>query len=375
MTDIDITTLDPLTLMRSIIQRIATGPELSKDISQQEACFGMRYILENRIDPVQAAIFLIALRMKRETWDENKGVLDALLEKTQTVTAPVDEVLDIVDPYNGYNRTLPPAPFLPALLAEFGVATVTQGIETLAPKFGVTHKQILRAAGVPVDLNSKAAAARLAQPSLGWTYIDQSQFCPELHALINLRTLIVKRPVLTTVEVLTGPIRGRNKTHFVTGYVHKPYPPVYAMLARHSGFDSALLVRGIEGGIIPSLRQTGKAVFYHDKLTDTIQEQAFNPKDCGIEQDNRAVPLPTGITQIGTQTDEATTQQNTQAFAKAAATAGMDALAGTPGPTFDALAYGAGLCLWYLKKFSSIQEATDAARQTLTQGNAVSRVK
>ncbi|MGH8621099.1 MAG: hypothetical protein ACRET3_03080, partial [Burkholderiales bacterium] len=54
-------------LMRSIIQRIATGPELSKDITREEARAGMQLVLEGRVDPVQAGIFLIALRMKRET--------------------------------------------------------------------------------------------------------------------------------------------------------------------------------------------------------------------------------------------------------------------------------------------------------------------
>ncbi len=96
--------------MHSIIQRIATGPELSKDISREEARLGMRAILENAVDPVQAGIYLIALRMKRETLDEFKGVLDAILEATQRVTAEVDELVDIADPYDGYNRCLPAAP-------------------------------------------------------------------------------------------------------------------------------------------------------------------------------------------------------------------------------------------------------------------------
>jgi len=53
--------------MRSIIQRIATGPELSKDISEEEARLGTAAIFEDKVDPVRAAIFFIALRMKRET--------------------------------------------------------------------------------------------------------------------------------------------------------------------------------------------------------------------------------------------------------------------------------------------------------------------
>ena len=105
---------------------------------------------------MQAGVFLIALRMKRETDDENLGMLEAIRDATRRATAPVDEVLDIGDPYDGYNRTLPAAPFLPAVLAACGVATVSHGVESMGPKYGVTHRQVLRAAGLPVDLAPEA---------------------------------------------------------------------------------------------------------------------------------------------------------------------------------------------------------------------------
>jgi len=78
----------------------------------------MRLVLEGLADPVQAAVFLIGLRMKRETDDENKGILQGIRDKTKTVVADVDELVDIADPYNGYGRSLPSSPFLPVLLAE-----------------------------------------------------------------------------------------------------------------------------------------------------------------------------------------------------------------------------------------------------------------
>jgi anthranilate phosphoribosyltransferase len=83
--------------------------------------------------------------------------------------------------------------------------------------------------------------------------------------MIDLRVRMIKRQALTTIETESMPIVGRKRTHFVTGYVHKPYPPIYAQLARHAGFDSALIIRGVEGGVIPSLRQPGKATFYQDR--------------------------------------------------------------------------------------------------------------
>jgi anthranilate phosphoribosyltransferase len=360
-------------LMRSIIKRIATGPELSKDISRDEARAGMSLVLEGKVDPVQAGVFLIALRMKRETDDENRGLLDAIREVTRTATASVDEVVDIADPYDGYNRTLPAAPFLPAVLAACGVPAVSHGVGRMGPKYGVTHRQVLRAAGVAVDLSVADAAARLGNSALGWAYVDQEEFCPKLHMLTELRTLIVKRPAVTTVEVLVGPIRGRCKTHLITGFVHKSYPRIYALLARTAGFDSALIVRGIEGGVVPSLRQTGKLFYYHDQSDD--QSRDIIPADFGIEQSVRAAPVPEGRIASGEDVDDVAAVFDATAAAQAAAEAGMETLAGKVGPTRDALVCAGAVCLWHLKRYDTLKEAADAVRAMLDDGSALSRFK
>lgn len=364
---------DPTAFMGAILKRIATGPELSKDISREEACAGMRLVLDKRVDPVQAGVFLIALRMKRETDDENRGVLEAIREATRYATAPVDDVVDIADPYDGYNRTLPAAPFLPPVLAACGVATISHGVERMGPKYGVTHRQVLGAAGVPVDLAPEEAAARLADPRVGWAYIDQKASCPKLHDLAALRTLIVKRPAITTAEVLAGPVRGRKRTHLVTGYVHKPYPRIYALLARHAGFDSALIVRGVEGGVIPSLIHTGKVFQYHDGGEETSTE--FKPADLGIAQSVRAPRIPGAAEANGKEEGEAAAPLDAAAVARAAAEAGLAALAGQPGATRDSLVYGAALCLWHLGRHARLQDAAEAVRGALDDGKALERLQ
>ena len=65
---------NPGKTMTAIIKRVATGPELSKSISSEEARAGMLLVLDGLAEPVHAAVFLICLRVKRETEDENKGV-------------------------------------------------------------------------------------------------------------------------------------------------------------------------------------------------------------------------------------------------------------------------------------------------------------
>ena len=192
----------------------------------------------------------------------------------------------------------------------------------------------------------------------GWSYVDQSQFCPALYQLLEFRTRIVKRPVLTTVEVLLAPVRGREATHLVTGYVHKPYPPVYAHLARAAGFDSALIVRGVEGGIFPSLKQAGKAFGLHGKDEET--EWDFHADDLGFAHDSRAVPLPDS-------------DMPAEQIAQAAAETGLAALSGQAGPAKDSLQYAAGMILAHLDGSRDIRRHYPTACEAIDSGRARAR--
>ena len=97
--------------MTAIIKRVATGHELSKSVSSEEARAGMLLVLDGLADQVQAAVLLIGLRVRRETEDENKVVLQAILDRTKIIEAEADELEDVADPHNGYGRSLPSSPF------------------------------------------------------------------------------------------------------------------------------------------------------------------------------------------------------------------------------------------------------------------------
>ena len=344
----------PEAFLRGVLARVATGPEYSKDLSRDEAREALGLILDDRADPVQAGIYLIALRMKRETLDENAGSLDALLERAEPATAETDAVVDIAEPYDGYARNLPVGAFLPAVLAACGRPAAVHGAAEVGPKFGLTAHRVLAACGAAVDRAPAEVAARVADPDCGWGYVDQARACPALHALRELRARIVKRPVLTTVEVLLGPVRGRRETHLVTGYVHKPYPPVYAHLARAAGFASALIVRGVEGGVFPSLRQPGRAWGQHGEEPETAWD--FHPDALGYAHRTRGAPWP---------------EEDGADPAAAAAEAGVAALRDrAPGPARDCLLYAASLVLAHLDRGRDLARHHPAAREAIDSGRA-----
>ncbi len=138
---------NPQARMRKYLQLVATGPELSKSLNEIQAEDGMSMILNNEIDAVRAGIFLIVLRMKRESEAENIGILNALIRKIHTQQAQAPDILSVADPFNGYLRGLPATPFLPAVFAACGLPAYTHGLESVGPKYGITSRLIFEAAG------------------------------------------------------------------------------------------------------------------------------------------------------------------------------------------------------------------------------------
>ena len=368
----DIKNLSSEELMKSVIQRVATGPELSKNISREEAKASMDSILNREVSDIRSAIFLIALRMKRETEDENLGVQDAMNENTSQITCALDNVINVADPYDGYTRNIPSSLYILPLLAELGFPTFSQGVESVGPKYGCTHHKILKLAGLDVLLSDKEVCDKLENKKIGWGYIDQSIFAPKLYGLKDLRSEIIKRPVITTIEVLANPIKAKN-THFVTGYVHKPYPPIYLMLARNAGFDSSIVIRGTEGGIVPSLRQKANAHFYSNKDKNDELIEIEPGKDLDINQNVRAVKIPDEF-EKKTKLDKIEIKVDAKEIAKESLKLGTDALSGTAGPMRDCIALSTSIILQHVSQ----QSITDCFREindVLDSGAALERFK
>lgn len=363
-------TISPQQRMRSYIQLVATGPELSKSLTAAQCEDGLTSILNGEIDPVQSGIFLIALRMKRETDDENSGALQALMKQTKHCVVEKPEILAIADPFNGYNRGLPATAFLPPVLAALGIPTYCHGLKEAGPKYGLTLNLILEACGKAVDLHIDQAAVRLADDDIGWAYIDQSVYAPSLHDLVPLRDQMVKRCCLSTLEVVLKPLSGQQKTHLMTGFVHKAYPPVYAALAREVGYSSAMIIRGVEGGSIPSLSQVAR--YFSSGPNAELQLHKLSPEDFGIEQSERSIALDKKYQSIAEQSTLGNSNQ-WQPVLDELAQLGLDALSAKPGAMYDSLVYGGGIALAQLRGIESFADAADQVRNVLDNGTALSR--
>lgn len=342
-------------LVHSVIQRIAVGPNRGRDISMSEAEQLMQAILAQQVDPVQTAVILIALRMKRESLDEFCGLFSAMRDEFETVVAPVDELVCLADPFDGYQRSLPMTPFLPAVLSACELPACLTGVESVGPKFGVTAQQVLALAGIPTDLSATQAAKCVAED--GWAYVDQQSYAPRLFSLRELRGRIVKRTAVTTLERLLNPLRGRKKTHMVLGFVHREYPEIYAVVAEHAGFSTALLAKGVEGGLAPAINKPLRQHFVD-----------FDQDDPKLVLTKTALPPP-----ILNESAACMTVRGEVATAHETLEIGMKVLNGEHNSARSSLVLAAASIVKVHQSMHSFEQAVEKVQHCLDNGSALAR--
>jgi hypothetical protein len=122
--------------------------------------------------------------------------------------------------------------------------------------------------------------------------------------------------------------------------------------------------------VIPSLRQDARMFVYQNKGAEVQWD--FKPAQAGITQEVRAPLLP-GYSE-GAELEEDKLAFDAASMSQAAAAAGLAALNGQKGTTYDALVMGAGLALWGVGKVDSLAAGADQVRKVLDSGTAKARL-
>jgi len=334
----------PVTPVQKLCRRLVSGENMSRIEAKESALM----ILNPDVPEHEKAVILEALRLKRETRDENLGFFDGLWASSRHVQANVPVVIDLSLSYDGFSRTPLLVPFCAPLLASLGYPTLLHGTENLGPKYGQTPAAILRAARKPSQAISEVVTA-LETPGLGWGYLDQSEICPALYDAKAMRNNMVKRPLLATLEKLLQPIKSIQKNYLVTGYTHPPYRPLLATLCDHViPVSGALILRGVEGSIQPPLdRRFPVSMWTPSSCEDTF----FRAADLGLIES--ALP------------------ENLSLDALSTVNYGVDALCGKPGFAYDTLTLMAVSILTGLNLMTK-ELALQAVETSLREGHALS---
>ena len=348
--------MNQASLIREVIQDIAVGPDRGRDISADKAEQLMTAILNNEVDEVQVAVILIALRMKRESMDEFIGLFRSLQGSIQQIASPLEHLICLADPFDGYVRHLTMTPFIPAVLASLDCPTLMHGVESVGPKHGITASKVYQLAGINTTKPIQQVADDLIEH--GWGYLDQSVYAPSLFRLQDLRDRIVKRSALTTLERLLMPIRAKQ-THLVLGYVHKAYPEIYGTIAERAGYDTSLLIKGVEGGLAPALNKPLRRYL----LTKGLKQGQFSEEIKEV--------ISTQQHFDSTAAAHLNENENIDSAVSECLQLGLDVLSGKKGVARDSLCFAAAQFLYAHQTNNSLTAAVEKVENSLDNGSAL----
>jgi anthranilate phosphoribosyltransferase len=256
----------PETRMQKYLQKIAAGPRLSKDLTEAEAEDALNLILDDEVSKVRAGVFLIAARMKLETLPENIGYWRALQNHVVPVTVDLDQLLQIADPFDGFQRIPYFGFYAIPVIAQLGLPVYGHSALPLPPKFGITFEDILQKHYKVAE--GKQRLALLEKYQFG--YLSTADTLPQLEALRSLRTEIIKRPMLATLEKILFPIKAR-KNILATTYFHRGYETALTEIGKLSQFDKVIVGNGMEGTTLFGIHKEAK-VFIQESSHETEQK-------------------------------------------------------------------------------------------------------
>jgi anthranilate phosphoribosyltransferase len=237
------------------IHAVGTGVKGNRDLTLAESKEAMKAILKQEVHNEQIAAFLLGWRLKPETTEEFRGVVEACDEFIKKSFVP--NSLELGYPFDGKVNNPFIFPLIAKVLENSELNLVVVGDVLTPAKAGITLKEVATNIDLPANVH----------------YFDRADFFKEMHELTPLRMRLGLRTGFNTIEKLT---HVASSQYAITGVFHKPYVIKYVEVfsSRYKQFG---LIQGNEG--TPELFSKGRLWLVKDGET---QEIIIDPERYGI---------------------------------------------------------------------------------------------
>ena len=221
------------------VRILGKGKRGARNLTRSEAREAMGMLLDGKVEDVQLGAFLMLLRHKEESAEEMAGFAEAIRERLQVPSIPVD--LDWPS-YAGKKRHLPWFLLAIKALAQSGVRILLHGggAHTAGRLYS---EQFLELLDIPLCHDWNTVEQALAQQRLA--FMPLGAWMPALQRMIDLRnTLGLRSPIHSLARIL-NPLNARCGLQSI---FHPGYQAVHREASQLLG-DSAVVIKG-EGGEI-----------------------------------------------------------------------------------------------------------------------------
>ena len=221
--------------LRALLEEIIEGQGLGLDTARAVA----DAILEKRLDDLDVAALLVAMRARGETSSEVAGFASSLRSHCLRVNAP-PEAIDTAGTGGDGAHTIN-ASTAAAIVAAAGGAVVSKhGNRSVSSRSG--SADFLEALGYRIDHGPGEAECMLQRA--GFAFLYAPRYHPAMRNVMPVRRRLGIRTVFNLVGPLSNPAMVRRQ---VLGVARQGLLDTMAEAARMLGYERLLLVHGLPG--------------------------------------------------------------------------------------------------------------------------------
>jgi anthranilate phosphoribosyltransferase len=316
------------------------------DLTADEARAAMAEILAGAATDVQIAGFIVALRMKGETVDELRGMVDAMLGAAERVTLDVaGPVVDIVGTGGDRAHTINVSTLSALVVAGAGGQVCKHGNRAASSSTGAAD--LLEALGVRIDCGPAEVARCVAEAGIGFC------FAPRFHPAMRFAGPPRRELGIPTAFNFLGPMANpAGVTRLMIGVADPSMAERMLGVLAARDCERALVVHGDDG---------------LDELTISTTSQVVELNDGKIES-YTVDPAALGITLAPR---EALTGGEPATNADLA----RQVLAGAPGPHRDVVCLNAAAGLVTAGLVDDLGAGLETARAAIDDGRAAAALE
>ena len=316
---------------------LSRGDDLSGDVAHAV----MAEILAGHATDAQIAGFIVALRMKGETVDELRGLVDAMFDEAERVVLHVDgPVVDIVGTGGDRAHTINVSTLSALVVAGAGGRVCKHGNRAASSSTG--SADLLEELGVRIDCGPLDVARCVADAGIGFC------FAPRFHPAMRHAGPTRRELGIPTAFNILGPLANpAGVRRFMIGVADAAMAERMVGVLEARGAERALVVHGDDGLDELTLSTTSTVVDLHDGKVETY---VVDPVALGLT----AAPssdLAGGAPSLN-------------------AELARQVLAGEPGPRRDVVLLNAAAGLVAADIVDDLAEGIDVARAAIDGGHA-----
>lgn len=264
-------------MMQEIIRTVIAGEHLTRE----QAYRVMNTIMTGEATPAQIAAFLVAEKLKGETYQEVAGFATAMREKATPVSISRRNAVDIVGTGGDGANTFNISTVAAFVMAAAGVPVAKHGNRSVSSKCG--SADVLELLGVRIDLSASQIGRCVDEVGIGFL------FAPGLHKAMKHAMAPRKEVGVRTVFNILGPVTNpAGVRRQVVGVFDRVTARLVAEVFRELGADHIFVVHS-EDGLDEVSVHAPTLVFEVKK--NQIQEKQVVPEDFGLKTARAAEAL------------------------------------------------------------------------------------